>query len=201
MVDCMVDSDAALMVDVSRGDTQAFRTIVERYQDQVMATVYRFTGDYHQAEDLTQEVFVRVFKAAKRYKPKARFRTWLFKVVVNLCLNYRRDRARKRMDSLDMPLKINGNDVPRDVRGPDADIPEIASEKGELREVIRDAIDSLPPNQRLAVILRRFEEMSYREIAEALDVSVGAVESLLFRARQNLKTRLEPYVLSGDRKF
>jgi RNA polymerase sigma-70 factor (ECF subfamily) len=201
MVDCMVDSDAGLMADVARGDAQAFRTIVEKYQDQVMATVYRFTGDYHQAEDLTQEVFVRVFKAAKRYKPKARFRTWLFKIVVNLCLNYRRDRVRRRMDSLDMPLRVNGNDVPRDVRGPDGDIPEVASEKGELREVIRDAINSLPSNQRLAVILRRFEEMSYREIAAALDVSVGAVESLLFRARQNLKTRLEPYVFSGDRKF
>ena len=201
MLDCMVDSDARLMADVAKGDTPAFRTIVEKYQNQVMGTVYRFTGDYYQAEDLTQEVFVRVFKAAKRYRPRARFKTWLFRIVVNLCLNYRRDRARRRTDSLDVPLIVNGNTLPRDVRGPDGEIPEIASEKRELRDVVRDAVDSLPSNQRLAVILRRFEEMSYREIAETMDVSVGAVESLLFRARRNLKTKLAPYVLTGDRKF
>ncbi len=189
------------MVDVAKGDTSAFRTIVEKYQNQVMRTVYRFTGDYYQAEDLTQEVFVRVFKAAKRYRPRAKFKTWLFRIVVNLCLNYRRDRARRRTESLDVPLIINGNSLPRDVRGPDGDIPEMASEKRELKEVVRDAVDTLPTNQRLAVILRRFEEMSYREIAETMDVSVGAVESLLFRARQNLKTRLAPYVLTGERKF
>jgi RNA polymerase sigma-70 factor (ECF subfamily) len=190
----MMRSDAELMADVARGDTAVFRDIVERYQNQVMSTVYRFTGDYYQAEDLTQEVFVRVYKAARRYKPKAKFRTWLFKIVINLCLNYRRDRARVRIESLDKRLVTEDGDTARDVRGPDSDIPDVALEELEMKKMVKEAIDDLPENQRLAVILQRFEEMSYKEISETLGVSVSAVESLLFRARRSLKEKLASYV-------
>jgi len=186
--------DAELMAEVAKGDTSVFREIVERYKNQVMSTVYRFTGDYCQAEDLTQEVFVRVFKSAKRYEPKAKFKTWLFRIVVNLCLNYRRDRARKCTQPFDAPLSGRDGEVVRDVRGPNGDIPEVALEKMELKRMVREAIDDLPENQRLAIILQRFEEMPYREISEALDISLSAVESLLFRARQNLKRKLAPYL-------
>jgi len=187
-------SDVELMADVATGDTRAFREIVERYQRQVMSTVYRFTGDYYEAEDLTQEVFIRVFKAAKRYKCKAKFKTWLFRIVINLCLNYRRDRAKRRSESLDAPVVTNEGEVMREVSAPDGDIPDVALEEREIRERVRDAIDSLPGNQRVAVILQRFEEMSYKEIADALETSVSAVESLLFRARRNLREKLAPYV-------
>jgi RNA polymerase sigma-70 factor (ECF subfamily) len=190
----MARSDAELIAEVAEGDVSVFREIVERYQNQVMSTVYRFTGDYYQAEDLTQEVFIRVFKSAKRYEPRAKFRTWLFRIVVNLCLNYRRDRARKRTQPLDAPVNGTDGEVVRDVRGPDSDIPEVVLEKMELKRMVREAIDDLPEKQRLVIILQRFEEMPYKEISEALDISLSAVESLLFRARQNLKKRLAPYL-------
>lgn len=189
-------SDVELMAEVARGETSAFKEIVERYQNQVMSTVYRFTGDYYQAEDLTQEVFIRVFKSAKRYRPKAKFRTWLFKIVVNLCLNYKRDKSRNRTQSLDAPLITNDGELMREVSTPPGDIPDIALEEREMRRKVRDAVDSLPENQRLAVILQRFEEMSYKEISESLGISVSAVESLLFRARRNLKLKLTPYLFS-----
>ena len=189
-------SDVELMAEVARGETSAFKEIVERYQNQVMSTVYRFTGDYYQAEDLTQEVFIRVFKSAKRYRPKAKFRTWLFKIVVNLCLNYKRDKSRNWTQSLDAPLITNDGELMREVSTPPGDIPDIALEEREMRRKVRDAVDSLPPNQRLAVILQRFEEMSYKEISESLGISVSAVESLLFRARRNLKLKLTPYLFS-----
>lgn len=192
----MVRSDTELMAQVAGGETHVFREIFEKYQNQVMNTIYRFTGDYNQAEDLTQDVFIRVFKSAKRYKPKAKFKTWLFKIVVNLCLNYRRDKARNRTQSLDAPLITANGEIVREVRAPDGDIPDVALEELELRKVVRDAIDSLPENQRMVVILQRFEEMSYKDISEALGISLSAVESLLFRARQNLKLELAPYILS-----
>lgn len=190
-------SDPELMAEVANGNTSVFREIVEKYQNQVMSTVYKFTGDYYEAEDLTQEVFMRVYKAARRYRPKAKFKTWLFKIVVNLCLNYRRDRARARTESLDEGFTTEDGELSRDVRGPDADIPEFACEESEMKRKVQGAIEELPENQRLAVILQRFEEMSYKEISEALGVSLSAVESLLFRARQNLKARLGAYVRSG----
>lgn len=192
----MVRSVTELMAQVAGGKTYVFREIFEKYQNQVMNTIYRFTGDYNQAEDLTQDVFIRVFKSAKRYKPKAKFKTWLFKIVVNLCLNYRRDKARNRTQSLDAPLITANGEIVREVRAPDGDIPDVALEELELRKVVRDAIDSLPENQRMVVILQRFEEMSYKDISEALGISLSAVESLLFRARQNLKLKLAPYILS-----
>ncbi len=192
----MTRSEAELMAEVARGETSLFREIVEKYQNQVMNTVYRFTGDYYQAEDLTQEVFIRVFKSAKRYRPKAKFKTWLFKIVVNLCLNYRRDRARNRTQSLDAPLTTKDGELAREVRSPNGDIPDIALEEMELKRTVREAVDSLPENQRIVVILQRFEEMSYKEISDTLGVSLSAVESLLFRARQNLRRKLAPYVLS-----
>lgn len=190
----MTKSDAELMAEVADGKTSVFREIVEKYQNQVMNMIYRFTGDYYQAEDLTQEVFIRVFKSAKRYRPKAKFKTWLFRIVVNLCLNYRRDRARYRTESLDAPMTVKDGEVLREVRGPNGDIPEVALEEIELKKVVREAIDSLPGNQRLVVIFQRFEEMSYKEISETLDISVSAVESLLFRARHNLRKKLESYL-------
>jgi RNA polymerase sigma-70 factor (ECF subfamily) len=187
-----VDEDAALMLRVKRGDREAFRTLVERYQRPVINMIYRGIGDAWEAEDLAQRVFVQVYRSARRYKPTAKFSTWLFTIVHNMVLNERRRRARHRAESLEQ-LQQPAEDgegtgwQPADERAQD---PAAVAGERELRRKIRAAIQKLPDEQRTAVILCRYEEVSYEEIGRVLGCSVAAVKSMLHRARVVLKERL-----------
>lgn len=187
------DIDFKLMEKTAQGDLNAFKMIVEKYQDSIMNTIYRYIGDRFQAEDLTQEVFLRVFKSAKKYKPKAKFSTWLYRITVNLCLNYNRDKKKNPVISLSSHSKDDDREILEKVPASEEYRPDIILLKKERNAIIKKTIYSLPEKQRMAVILQRFEDLSYKEISKVMGCSVSAVESLLFRAKENLRKKLAPY--------
>jgi len=184
--------DVRLMELVSAGDSGAFEQLVERHQRLVVGTVGRMLGNTSDAEDIAQQVFVRVWKSAKRYVPRAKFTTWLLKITRNLVFNELRRRSRHPQ----VPLQAESQEEERPIRDENAIAPDASMLEQELQKAIDAAIANLPETQRLAVILRRYEELSYEEIAETLDQSVSAVKSLLFRARTELRTSLQRYLSS-----
>src|SRR6059058_2961363 len=182
--------DVRLMRRVSGGDTNAFEELVERHQALVAGTVARMLGSNSDVEDIAQQVFVRVWKSARRYVPRAKFTTWLLKITRNLVFNeLRRTRRRAHVPlqsepgAEDPPVKDEMN------LAPDASLLET-----ELQRTIEEAILQLPETQRMALVLRRYEQLSYEQIAEVLDLSVPAVKSVLFRARSELRSRLSKYL-------
>ncbi|HEV3409531.1 MAG TPA: sigma-70 family RNA polymerase sigma factor [Chthoniobacterales bacterium] len=182
--------DVRLMGLVSAGDMSAFEQLVEKHQALVAGTVGRMLGSNSDVEDVAQQVFVRVWKSAKRYVPRAKFTTWLLKITRNLVFNELR--RRKRHAATPLQPEAEGEELPlKDQR---TSTPEAALLEHELQEAIDAAIAELPETQRLAVVLRRYEELSYEEIAEVLEQSVPAVKSLLFRARTQLRQRLRAYL-------
>lgn len=184
------EEDARLMQSVARGDRDAFRDLVVKHQHRVVGIIAKMLGDDRDAEDLAQHVFLRVWNSAARYEPRAKFTTWLFTITRNLVFNEIRRRERSRADSLDARIDEYG-DTFTDKRTPSASDELI---QAELEAAVQSAIDALPPPQRLAVVLRRYEDLSYDEIAEVTQMSVPAVKSLLFRARATLKERLAAYL-------
>lgn len=184
------DPDVALMARVAAGDEAAFRQLVERHQHAVVGTIAKMLGDPVEAQDLAQLVFLRVWKSARRYRPTAKFTTWLFTVARNLVFNETRRRGRKREVSIEEReaagvAHADANPAAR----PDQELLEV-----ELRAAVDEAIAALPENQRLAVVLRRYENMPYEEIAVVLKTSVPSVKSLLFRARESLRQHLARYL-------
>ena len=182
--------DVRLMELVGGGDSAAFEQLVERHQRLVVGTVARMLGNAADAEDIAQQVFVRVWKSAKRYVPRAKFTTWLLKITRNLVFNELRRRSRHPQ----VPLQAESDEEERPHKDEHAVAPDDSLLEQELQGAIDAAIANLPEAQRLAVILRRYEELSYEEIAETLDQSVSAVKSLLFRARTELRSSLSRYL-------
>src|ERR1051325_4209959 len=182
--------DLRLMQLVGRGDTRAFEGLIEKHQALVAGTVARMLGSNSDVEDIAQQVFIRVWKSARRYVPRAKFTTWLLKITRNLVFNELRRTKRQAHVPLqpepgteDPPLKDETN------LAPDASLLEV-----ELRRTVEEAILQLPETQRLALVLRRYEQLSYDQIAEILDLSVPAVKSVLFRARTELRSQLSKYL-------
>lgn len=184
--------DIRLMALVGAGEDPAFEQLVERHQRLVIGTVGRMLGSGSDAEDIAQQVFVRVWKNAKRYEPRAKFTTWLLKITRNLVFNELRRRSRHPQ----VPLQSESDEEERPFRDEQAVAPDASLLEHELRQAVDAAIANLPETQRMAVVLRRYEELSYEEIAEALDQSVSAVKSLLFRARTELRANLQRYLSS-----
>jgi RNA polymerase sigma-70 factor (ECF subfamily) len=188
------ETDVDLMQRVRAGDTNAFRELVERHQRAVINVIHRGIGDAWEAEDLAQRVFVQVYRSAPRYKPSAKFTTWLFTIVRNTVLNEYRRRSRHAADSLEaMAQPSRPDSVGIQITDPQAADPGEAMAQRELQDRILEAIERLPEQQRVAVILCRYEGLPYEEIAQVLKCSVSAVKSLLHRARQTLKEELRGY--------
>jgi RNA polymerase sigma-70 factor (ECF subfamily) len=182
--------DVRLMRLVSRGDTAAFQDLVERHQTLVLGTVGRMLGSNSDVEDIAQQVFIRVWKSAARYVPRAKFTTWLLKITRNLVFNELR-RAKRRAQ-VPMQTDVGAEQIP--LKDEAAPAPDASLLESELQQAIEQAISELPEAQRMAVILRRYEELSYEQIGEILDLSVPAVKSVLFRARTELRARLSSYL-------
>jgi RNA polymerase sigma-70 factor (ECF subfamily) len=180
------------MARIKHGDTDALRLLIEAHQHRVIGTVAKMLGDDSDAEDIAQQVFIRVWKSAARYEPTAKFTTWLFKITRNLVFNELRRRKRHPTRSLDATLE--DDDRPMQMPDPGAKAPDISLLDGEMQSAIQRAIDELPEAQRMAVILRRYDEMPYEDIGEILDLSVPAVKSVLFRARTELREKLKRYL-------
>lgn len=182
--------DVALMARIGAGDHAAFRTLVERHQDAVVGTVAKMLGNPADAEDIAQQVFLRVWRHAKHYRPDAKFTTYLFTIARNLVFNETRRRSRRKEVSADEREESSHLQVAADPSAqPDSEIL-----RAELQQAVDKAIAALPEVQRMAVVLRRYEQMPYEEIAEVLKLSLPAVKSLLFRARTTLREALRDYL-------
>ena len=179
------DADVHTIKLVAEGNEQAFEELVNKYQQAVFNTVYRYTGNPDDVQDLAQEIFIKVWQNARRFKGKSKFSTWLYRIAVNHCINYRRKDKGKHV-SLD-ELTEKG-------RTPEAFRVEPDWEQRRKVALIRRAVDELPDRQRMALVLSQFEDKSYKEIAEIMKVSLSAVESLIFRARTALKSKLADVV-------
>lgn len=181
-------NEAELIIRVKNGDEKAFRIIVERYQQSIISLCFRYVSNIHDAEEIAQNVFIHLYRAAKSYEPRAKLSTFLYRIAVNLSLNWIRDQKRKRFISWEVLKKERGLDpIAHEYSNPD-----MLLERKEKQNKIRNAVNSLPRNQRTAVILHRFQGLSYGEIAEVMKCSVSAVEARLYRAKQNLIKRLKP---------
>ena len=193
----MARSDVQLMLDVKAGDEQSFALLLQRYRSPLVNFLYRMVRNREQAEDLAQEVFIRVYRARADYVPSAKFTTWLFRIATNLALNSLRDTRHQRMEiSLDASATADaedGDERTLDVADKHPDIEQHLVE--EVRKaMIRHAIDKLPEKQRAAVLLHKYQELDYGEIAKILSCSESALKSLLFRAYEALRVELAPLV-------
>ena len=182
--------DAALMAGAARGDIAAFEQLVERHQALVIGTVGRMLGNNSDVEDVAQQVFVRVWKSAGRYRPTAKFTTWLLTITRNLVFNEARRRKRHPGDLLD----VHEGEEALALVDSAGRIPDEQLLEAELQREIDRAILALPEKQRMALVLRRYEDKSYEEIGEVLGLSIAAVKSLLFRARTELRVALNRYL-------
>jgi RNA polymerase sigma-70 factor (ECF subfamily) len=193
------DPDVRLMLQV-RDDVQgAFEVLVTRYQHRLLGVLVHLVGRVEEAEDLTQEVFLRIYRARKGYRPRAKFSTWLFTIANNLALNHLRRKGR----SQSLPLGDASSSQPvspivKQLAGREG-TPSAQMRQTELSDLVRDALATLNEDQKMAVLLNKFEEMSYAEIADVMGRSPEAIKSLLARARNQLREQLEPYLLTGQR--
>ena len=184
------DPDIYLITSFQAGDERAFDILYERHHRSVLNVAYRLLGDRDSAEDVAQDVFVKLYQSPKTYRLTARFTTWLYRVTYNACI----DQMRKRKRSNSVALE----DSSERVVDPAA-LPETQAESNELAREVMSALAILPENQRIAVVLQMYEGLSYQQIADVMRTSVSAIESLLFRAKQTLKERLSSYVEDEQR--
>ncbi|MBZ4414897.1 RNA polymerase sigma factor [Myxococcus sp. RHSTA-1-4] len=190
MSDVDVDSDAQAMLKVAAGDRQAFAWLFDRYHGSVARFAFRFVGDRERAEELTQDIFVKLYRNAKAYKPTARFKTFLFRVATNHCLNeVRRGEYRVSHTSSETPEGEETGAV--EMAGPDGDMPDQALAGRELERAVGEALRNMSDRERAAFTMCRFEGMAYRDIAEALEASEAAVKSLIHRATLAVARRIE----------
>ena len=191
----ILDPDARLMMQVKQGDEAAFEELMEHYQNRVLTVLFNALGQREEAEDLTQEVFLRVYRARHGYQPTAKFSTWVFTIANNLASNARRAHLFRK--TVPIEARESGPLGPRPAEQLAESTEPTASgelQRGEVAQIVREAVGKLNERQRMAVLLNKFEDMSYEEIAQVMDLSLTAVKSLLSRARTNLREILEPYL-------
>jgi RNA polymerase sigma-70 factor (ECF subfamily) len=191
-VGAMTRSDVQLMLDVKAGDDASFNLLLQKYRTPLINFLFRMVRDSATAEDLAQEVFLRVYRARKQYSPSAKFTTWLFRIATNLALNSVRDNRHRQMD-VSIDASVEDDEAPLQLPAREMRIDEHMIER-DRAEFIRQAISSLPEKQRAAVLLHKYEEMDYAEIAKILECSESALKSLLFRAYETLRVQLAPLV-------
>ena len=190
------DPDVRLMMRAKEGDEAAFEELVANYQNRLIGIFHHMLRDREAAEDLAQDVFLRVYRARDGYQPTAKFSTWLFRIANNLASNTRRSKGRRK----EVPFAVRESG-PLGIRPEEqlaveksALMPTRQLHKSEMRVVVRDALETLGERQKMALLLHKFEDMSYADIGEAMELSTAAVKSLLSRARESLRSKLEAYV-------
>ena len=193
----MARSDVQLMLGVKAGDDESFELLLQRYRMPLIHFLYRMVRDASAAEDLAQEVFLRVYRARKKYAPSAKFTTWLFRIATNLALNALRDGRYRQMEvSLDETREEDEQPVVNVTDAKPSAVERMMQQ--DRAEVIRRAIAALPEKQRVAVLLHKYHELDYDEIARILECSESALKSLLFRAYETLREKLAPLVQQGS---
>jgi RNA polymerase sigma-70 factor (ECF subfamily) len=195
------DPDVRLMLEVRGGSATAFEELMLRFQGRLVTVLEHLVGNRDQAEDLAQEVFLRVYRSRRTYEPEAKFCTWLYTIANNVASNALRSRSRRREVSLDARESgpWGANPLERIAQASSGQMPARQLDKVEVRDIVRVAVGTLNDRQRMAVLLSKFEEMSYADIAQSMQMSPQAIKSLLSRARVNLREVLQPYLERGDR--
>jgi RNA polymerase sigma-70 factor (ECF subfamily) len=187
-------SDAEVMLRVKAGDQPAFDYLVQKYRRPLVSFMYRMARNAAVAEDLAQEVFLRVYRSRESYEASAKFTTWLYRIATNLAVNHARDTRHER------PEVVVSLDEPDEATGMTMDLAdgEITAEQAMVRRErlmgIRRKIEALPERQRLAVVMHKYQQMDYRQIAEVLQLSESATKSLLFRAYETLREQLKEFI-------
>jgi RNA polymerase sigma-70 factor, ECF subfamily len=194
-----LDPDVRLMLEVRDDNAAAFEELVARYQSRLVTVLRHQVGSREQAEDLAQEVFLRVYRARKSYVPGAKFSTWLFTIANHAAANSLRTQSRRHEVTLRSrdsgPMGARPLDTM--LQASSGQMPTRQLDKAEMRDIVRMSIEALGERQRMAVLLSKFEGMSYAEIAEVMEISQQALKSLLSRARENLREVLQPYFDHG----
>jgi RNA polymerase sigma-70 factor (ECF subfamily) len=185
------DDDIQLMLRFQNGDEFCFEQLVNRHKNHIFNLAYRFLGNHQEAEDISQQTFIKVYQAKKYYQPKAKFTTWLYIICKNTCLQHLRQRKHPFFYKI---LRLEKDDVAGQIIDSRTSSPLESILKDELSEVVKLAVHSLPSSQKLAVILYRYEGLPYEQIAEIIGCSTKAVKSLLHRAKLSLKEKLTDYV-------
>ena len=191
--DVLQDPGVRLMLAYQAGDESAFDRIVGRYAGQVFALLTRFLGSAPGREDLAQDVFVRVIRARARYQPTARFSTWLYRIVFNLCVNEKERMARRSIIATESSRIVDDAGL-ASFADPDVPDPTAGLEQADIVTAVREAIAALPPAQRMALVLSKYDDLSYAEVALAMGSTEKAIKSMAHRARENLRARLHPFL-------
>lgn len=187
-------SDAEIMLQVKAGDDSAFEYLVQKYRRPMMNFMFRMAHSSAAAEDLAQEVFLRVYRSRESYEASAKFTTWLYRIATNLAVNHARDTRHERPEntvSLDEPDEESGRTLDLPDRGPSAEETMVQRERVAA---IRRRVQALPERQRIAVVMHKYQQMEYRQIADVLRLSESATKSLLFRAYETLREQLKEFV-------
>jgi RNA polymerase sigma-70 factor (ECF subfamily) len=187
-------SDAQIMLRVKAGDDAAFEYLVQKYRRPMLSFMYRMAHNSAVAEDLAQEVFLRVYRSREKYEASAKFTTWLYRIASNLAVNHARDTRHQR------PENTVSLDEPDQESGLTMDLPDnsLTAEEAIVRRerlaAIRQRVEALPERQKMALIMHKYQQMDYRQIAEVLKLSESAIKSLLFRAYETLRVQLKEFV-------
>lgn len=183
-------TESNLIKRLKTGDQRAFQYLVENYQDRIANTCYGFLQNHQDMEDVTQEVFIEVHRSIDRFRGDSKLSTWLYRIAVTRSLDLLRKRKRKNW--LQLFNSVIGAEQIKQIQDK-SPTPYDYVENEERAKILQDKVASLSTNQRIAFTLSQYEGLSYKEIARVMDISLSSVESLLFRARQNLKKKLEAY--------
>lgn len=183
-------SDEALMLRVRDGDHRAFSDLLNRYEKQLLNFFYRHSSDYEASKDMVMDTFMRIYQAAERYEPRAKFSTYLYQVARNLSINEFKKREIRKADSIDEMDENSGFEIADKKLNPIE-----VMEKREVQLMVQKALDSLPEEQRTIIILTEYQELPYERVAEIMGCTIGTVKSRLFRARQKIKEWMEDYGL------
>ena len=186
-------TDREFVLEIRKGNQQAFRMFVEKYQLTVVKTCNGFIHNLEDAEDIAQEVFIEVYKSIHNFREESKLSTWLYRIAVNKSLNHlRKYKLKKNLESIESLFMTNKNMI-NEIRDNSNLLPDDKIEQSEKAKILHRAIDSLSTNQRISFILNKYEDLSYKEIAEIMNTSLSAVESLIHRAKINLQKKLFNY--------
>ena len=184
------DLDQSLVLRVQQGDKSAFDLLVLKYQHRIMHLVNRYVKDPSEAQDVAQDTFIKAYRALADFRGESAFYTWLYRIAINTAKNYLLSRSRRHFDN---EIEVqDAEQVENAAQLKDMDTPENLLMNEQIVKVIKEAIEKLPEEMRIAITLREFEGMSYEEIAEAMDCPIGTVRSRIFRAREAIDEKLLP---------
>lgn len=186
----MVIDESLLLQRCRAGDNEAFDNLIERYRNKVYSTAFRMMGNYHDASDCTQEVFLRVYRSIGSFRGDSSFSTWIYHITVNVCKDELRKNSRHNaITSIDELVNTDKGELKRELPS-DAPLPEELYEQVEVADALAVLINQLEPNYRLALLMREHDDLSYQEIADILGTSIGTVKSRISRARAALKKKI-----------